>query len=432
MQASAQKKSSHRGSFSGFLLHLHPAKINSETLRFNLSFGLGGMALTLCLLLFLTGFLLLFTYEPTTLAAYTSVRALAVEAGFGNWVRNIHHWSANIVVVVAFLHLLRVYFTGAINIGRRLNWVLGVMLLLLILLSNLTGYLLPWDQLAFWAITICTSMLSYVPLVGANLQMLLGGAEVGASTLSTFFVLHVVFLPVTLIILAVWHFWLVRKAGGLIQVEGETASPPIRVSTSPHLVVREAAVGFSLVAIVLLLAIFVNAPLLDHANPGLSPNPAKAPWYFLGFQELLMHFHPTFAVCVIPLLLLFTLLSLPFLRDCSLPAGRWIGVAKGRVITFLAVVCGFLLTSIGVFADDLILTSAGGAVTFDWFYRGLLPTILSVAGLFSVIMLLRKVFSLNRVQSVLILFTFIIAVMLALTVVGIWFRGEGMQLVWYW
>ncbi len=432
MEVINKKQTSQRRSLSSFIMHVHPTVVARDTLRFTLSFGLGGMASTLCLLLFMTGVLLLLVYEPTTLNAYSSVRTLVNDSGFGSWVRNVHYFSANILVFIAFLHFLRVYLTGATNTGRQLNWVIGIVLLMLIFLSNLTGYLLPWDQLAFWAITICTSMLSYVPLVGESLQMLLGGAEVGASTLSIFFVLHVVFLPVTLIILAVWHFWLVRKASGLVQVEEETSSPPIRVSTSPHLVVREAAVGLSLIAIILLFAAFVNAPLLDQANPGLSPNPAKAPWYFLGFQELLMHFYPTFAVCVIPMLLLFTLLALPLLYDCSLPAGRWIGVAKGRAITFSTAVCGLLLTSIVVFVDDLTLASDGGAITFDWFYRGLLPTALIVVVLFSVILLLRKMFSLSRVQSGLILFTFIITVMLGLTVIGIWFRGEGMQLVWPW
>ena len=137
-------------------------------------------------LLFLTGILLLLVYEPSTERAYASILILTGEVPFGQWVRNIHHWSANLLAIVAVLHLLRVVLTGAFGSGRRLNWVIGLLLLFLLLSSNFTGYLLPWDQQAYWAVTICTGMLGYIPSVGIWLQELLrGGAEVAAGVAGT-------------------------------------------------------------------------------------------------------------------------------------------------------------------------------------------------------------------------------------------------------
>ena len=168
-----------------------------------------------------TGALLLFAYEPSPERAYGSVRAIVDRAPFGAFVRNIHHWAANGFLLVAFLHLLRVFYTGALHPPRRANWIVGLALLLLVVASNFTGYLLPWDQLAYWAVTIATGMLEYVPLAGgALLRAARGGSEVGPKTLSLFFVLHVALLPILLFVLTAFHFWLVRKAGGVMLPRG--------------------------------------------------------------------------------------------------------------------------------------------------------------------------------------------------------------------
>ena len=349
-----------RRSFSDFLLHLHPRTVPEETLRFNLSWGLGGMAAVLVGLLFLTGILLLLTYQPSIDYAYASILTLTREVQFGLWVRNIHHWSANLLVVVAVLHLLRVVLTGAFGPGRRLNWIVGLCLLFLLLSANFTGYLLPWDQLAYWAVTICTSMLGYVPVAGVWLQELFrGGVEIGPATLANFFVLHVAFIPGTLFILLLWHFWLVRRAGGLVQVDkGDQPETVNRLPAVPNLIIREAAVGLSLIAFVLVLSIIWNAPLLEQANPGMSPNPAKAPWYFLGFQELLLHLHPVFVVFVWPLLGVVALFYMPFWRDSALPTGVWFGSERGRKLAIWSAVIGVVATLLLVLADNLVLASA--------------------------------------------------------------------------
>ena len=213
------------------LVHIHPPTIPEETLRFRLSFGLGGMSATLVCLLIVTGIIQLLTYEPSVRGAYASVHEMYRQGGFGGWIRNIHHWSANLLVIVVVLHLLRVYFTGAIGPGRRLNWIIGLIILMLVLSANFSGYLLPWDQLAFWAVTICTSMMTYFPGIGLWLMELFrGGPDVGPNTLANFYGLHIACIPGALLLLLCWHFWLVRKSGGLVQVSKAGGGPVHRVA----------------------------------------------------------------------------------------------------------------------------------------------------------------------------------------------------------
>ena len=280
--------------FNTLVLHFRPTQLPEKTLRFSHTFGLGGMSLVLILLLFATGILMMFVYEPSPDGAYASITGLQDDVLFGRLVRNTHHWSANILVGVALLHLLRVFLTGGYHGPRQFNWVVGLGLLLFILVANFTGYLLPWDQLSYWAVTISTAMLIYVPWIGEWLQQLArGGPEISAATLIGFYTIHTTVVPALLIVFAALHFWRVRKAKGVVvpRKEGEAAEDkPENVLFLPHLLTREVAVACTLVAVVLLVAVFFDAPLGAEANPGMSPNPAKAPWYFLGFQEHLLHF----------------------------------------------------------------------------------------------------------------------------------------------
>ena len=419
-----------RRSITDLILHLHPPTVPRETLRVTLSWGLGGMAAVLVGLLFLTGILQLFVYQSSVDQAYDSVLILTREVPFGLWVRNIHHWSANLLVVIALLHLLRVVLTGAFGPGRRLNWTIGLSLLFLLLSANFTGYLLPWDQLAYWAVTICTSMLGYIPLCGPwLLELFRGGAEIGAPTLANFFVLHVALIPGTLFVLLLWHFWLVRRAGGLVQVEKDEQVPVERMPAVPDLVVREAAFGLALVAFVLILAILWDAPLLEQANPGMSPNPAKAPWYFLGFQELLLHLHPVFAAFVWPLLGAVAFLCVPFWRDSCLPTGVWFGSARGRTLAIWTTAVGAVATLALILADNLLLRSAT-TVTNTFITRGLLPTGLLIAlsaGFYFWLVRKRKY---TRAEIVMAGILLVLVVLTVCTIIGVWFRGPEMHLVW--
>jgi len=149
---------------NNILLHLHPASIPEGAIQFNRTFGLGGMAALLIVIQFITGIMMRFYYEPLPGNAYDSIIHLQNNVLFGQFIRNIHHWSGMFVVPIVFLHLLRIFYTGAFQNKRKINWLIGLALLMLVIFSNFTGYLLPWDQLAYWAITVSTAILQYIPL----------------------------------------------------------------------------------------------------------------------------------------------------------------------------------------------------------------------------------------------------------------------------
>jgi quinol-cytochrome oxidoreductase complex cytochrome b subunit len=278
------------------ILHIHPAKVVVSSLKWNYTWGLGGLDGLLMTILGLTGIVLINNYTPAAPQAYLDILELNSNVWFGELIRNLHHWSANLLIVVSVLHLIRVFITGAYRPPRELNWLIGVAMLLLVIGANFTGYLLPWDQLAYWAITVGTSIISYVPLIGNWLsRLILGGPEVGANTLLNFYSMHISFIPLLIFGLMSYHFWRVRKDGGLTLPNkmNQTEEPKIeRVTTIPHLVRREVIFAIVWIAIILVFAMLVPAPLEGIANPDVSPNPAKAPWYFMGLQELLLHFHP--------------------------------------------------------------------------------------------------------------------------------------------
>jgi quinol-cytochrome oxidoreductase complex cytochrome b subunit len=407
--------------------------IPARTLPFTQTFGLGGMCVVLILLLVATGVLLLFAYEPSVTGAYESVAKLRYDVPMGQFVRNAHRWSGNALLIAALLHLLRVFYTGAYRGPRAKNWSFGLVLLALVVVGNFTGYLLPWDQLAYWAVTIATSMLEYVPLAGPLLQRLLrGGDEVGAPTLSTFFVLHIVIVPVVIMPLMAAHFWLVRKAHGVIvpREEGD-ADPGLGplVPTSPSLTVREGAVALALIAVVFAFAVAMNAPLEAQANPGLSPNPAKAPWYFMGLQELLVHFHPLVAVLVIPLGAALLLLRLPSIDGDSATEGTWFISARGRRTAALGAGLGAGTALVAVLLDEYVLDLPARLPAIPSLVTaGFLPLAIFVAvgWLFLSWLKLREgATPAERTQA---LCTALLAAMIVLTVVGAGFRGRGMEL----
>jgi len=424
-----------RRSITDLALHLHPRSVPASTLRLTLSLGLGGMAATLVGLLLATGALLLFVYSPTAQGAYGSILTLTREVPFGRWIRNIHYLSANLLAGIVLLHGLRVFLTGAFGPGRRLNWIIGLVLLALTLAANFTGYLLPWDQLAYWAAAICVNMLAYVPLCGDWLAGLVrGGAEVGAGTLSTFFTLHVTVVPVLLFTFMGWHFWLVRKAGGLARTEpgpGEPAEE--RLPVAPDLLAREAAFGLGLVALVLCAAMFLDAPLLAQANPAMSPDPAKAPWYFQGFQELLLHLDPVFAVFVWPVLCAAALVALPFWPGSAGPAGVWFTGPGGRALAGYSSLAGAVaaagIIALDAFAPSLAQPGGLGGM-HGLIVRGLVPTAALLAGFTAGYALFVKKFGRSRAQAVMALALFGFAAMAVCTAAGVWFRGHEMRLVW--
>lgn len=198
------------------LYHLHPVKVKRHGVKLSYTLCLGGLSFFLFILLTITGIFLMFYYTPTVTQAYADTQALSTNVAFGSLVRNMHRWGAHLMVLTVFLHMSRVFYHGAYKPPREFNWVVGVVLLLLTLLLSFTGYLLPWDQLALWAVTVGTNMAGFVPVVGSQVKFaLLGSAEVTANTLLRWYVLHVLFLPFIIVIFMAVHFWRVRKDGGI-------------------------------------------------------------------------------------------------------------------------------------------------------------------------------------------------------------------------
>ena len=417
--------------FRSLLLHFRPRAVSSRTLRFNLTWGLGGMAAVLVFLLFGTGLMLKFVYEPFPGRAYDSILHLQNNVPFGQLTRNIHHWSANILLVIVFLHFLRVFFTGAFTVPRQFNWIIGLALFAGVILSNFTGYLLPWDQLAFWAITVSSSMLEYIPGVGAWLQeLILGGDELGPQTIANFYAIHTAILPALLLLVLPFHFWRIRKANGLVIPRSPDEDPESlgeKVETIPNLIIREVTVALVLLAIILVISMLFNAPLGGKANPGLSPNPTKAPWYFMGFQELLMHFHPLFSLFIIPLLLTVGLLMIPYINYQADTAGVWFCSGKGRRMAVIAVVTAITATVAGVLVDEFVIGSKQAGPNL--ISSGVLPFAIVLAGCIGFYFLMKKKFEATNNEAIQALFVLLVTSFVVLTIIGVWFRGSGMRLM---
>lgn len=200
------------GHWSSFLLHIYPVKIRRKELGFKYSWYLGVISTVLLGSLVASGVYLMFFYVPSPANAYTNIQTIQTEVPFGQYVRNVHRWSAHLMVLAVAMHMAKVFYRGAYKKPREFNWVIGVILLVLTLLMSFTGYLLPWDQLAFWAVTVGSEMSGYAPFVGEQTKgLLLGGQTVGSSALLRFYVLHVAVLPACLILGLMIHLWRWRK-----------------------------------------------------------------------------------------------------------------------------------------------------------------------------------------------------------------------------
>ncbi len=383
-------------SFTNFFLHLQPVRVSRHSLRPTYTFGLGLICFFLFLVLALTGVALMFYYVPSTTQAYDRMLDLRGAVAFGGFLRNMHRWAAHGMVAAVFLHMCRVFFTGAYKPPREFNWIVGVVLFLLTLFSSFTGYLLPWDQLAFWAITVGTSIAGYAPFVGKEMKfVLLGDSNVGQEALLRFYVLHVAVLPIVLSLFAAVHFWRIRKDGGLAKPEenedaGIVELPPLVLQTSsvgaavaqapvpirkftiqglvrgplvkvgklqedsvfswPNLLRAELFVFVLTVVGVLLVSFFFNAPLEEPVNVMHPPNPAKAPWYFLGLQEM-VSYSAFWGGIGVPTIEVVLLILLPYLDRKKIGIGRWFArerlLANSLFMTFA--ILNLILMVVGTF-----------------------------------------------------------------------------------
>ncbi|HET8646326.1 MAG TPA: cytochrome b N-terminal domain-containing protein, partial [Vicinamibacteria bacterium] len=388
---------------SNFLLHWFPAKISKASMAWNYSFWLGTISAALFFLLILSGLPLLFLYVPSVERAYASVKDIEWVVTFGSWIRSVHRLSAHLMVAAVFLHLVRVFLTGAYKNGagrgqrREWNWVMGVAMLLLTLFLSFTGYLLPWDQLAYWAVTVGTNIAASIPWIGPGVrELLIGGRNIDQPTLIRFYALHVIFLPAALGGLFAYHMWRVRKDGGLARADRvatlreKAADEPVRtktytllgvargtaptirtasleardltVNSVPDLVRRAAVAILGTFAVISVLASLVRSPLEEPANPLVTPNPAKAPWYFLWLQEIVTD--TTFTIggftvngaflggVILPGLLVGLLAAWPWLdRSAAAATGVWFhGSRRRQNLAFLLIVAAVVaLTIVGTF-----------------------------------------------------------------------------------
>jgi quinol-cytochrome oxidoreductase complex cytochrome b subunit len=464
--------------FGNVFLHLHPARVHRWSLRWWTTVGLGIVALSAFVLTVVTGVLLMFYYKPYPDVAYQSVKDIHFVVPTGQYMRNVHRWAAQVMVLAVFLHMARVFFTAAYRSPREFNWVIGILLLATTLGLSFTGYLLPWDQLAYWAITIganiaqspreitdALGITAFFDPGGFQKQLLLGSEEVGEEALIRFYLLHVMVLPMLLCGLGAVHFWRIRKDGGLVRpadadqrlgppspatfpvfteqpqktyqlaalVRGRSAAvnrgPENTVPALPHLFYAEVGVFMLTVAVCLLLSVLVDAPLKEIANPLVPENPAKAPWYFLGLQELVAH-SAFMGGIGIPTVALAGLALIPYLDRETEGTGEWFGGPGGRPLALQAAVVGLGL-AIGVEAI---------AIRYGWlrqWWAGtpqLLITLINPGTVLMVGYMLYSWMLVRRHRSIRAgavgLFVCFLCGFVVLTVIGTYFRGPNWEFYW--
>ncbi len=379
-----------------FFLHIMSARVHRHSLKFIATAGLGVITLVLFLLLAVTGILLMVYYKPAVDQAYDSMKDISAVVPTGRFMRNIHRWAAHGMVACVILHMARVFYTSAYKKMREFNWVVGMVLFVLTLLS-FTGYLLPWDQLAFWAITVGANIAQSPQEVtdalgitaqfdpgGMTKEILLGAHFVGQEALTRFYVLHCIVLPLVLTLVLGLHMWRVRKDGGLARpdepiserppgcdVDGSVKTwglmglmkgrtPAVgkelanTVPAYPNALYALAALAMLTTAVMLTLGYFFDAPLAEIANPAVPENPAKAPWYFLGLQEL-VGYSAFMGGVGIPSLAIIGLALIPYLDREEEDVGLWFGGSQGRRVALGSLVFTTVLT-VGM----LVLTVRAG------------------------------------------------------------------------
>jgi quinol-cytochrome oxidoreductase complex cytochrome b subunit len=449
-----------------FFLHIHAARIHKYSLRPTYTLGLGLIAFYLFIIEIITGILLMFYYTPSIERAYASIEDITYVVIAGGFIRNMHRWAAHGMVLVVILHMARVFYTGSYLKGRSFNWLIGIALVLITVLVSFSGYLLPWDQLAYWAVTIganiagsateLTDILGITQIFdpGGFIKLLLLGAHsVGQNALIRFYLLHIVFLPLIGAVLIGVHFWRIRKDGGLSRPENaseiimreegvspeelahsNSLSPLERESQQmilswPVALWAEGAVLMLTLAILTLVSYFFDAPLKDIANPAVPENPAKSPWYFLSLQEL-VSFSAFSGGITIPTLVILALASFPYLDREDHHIGLWFSGNLGKQITKNSIIY-----SVGITILMLVLV-----IQFGWL-RNLFPGIPQIiiifinpgtliAALYAVwsVYILKKCNS-TRLASM-ALFTCIFVGFFILTILGLWFRGPNWEFFW--
>ncbi|MCG6550925.1 MAG: cytochrome b N-terminal domain-containing protein [Candidatus Magnetominusculus sp. LBB02] len=327
--------------YNNFFMHIQSVKTHVNTLRPSYTLGLGLIVFFLFAFVFTSGIFLMVYYNPSIENAFRSVKNINHVVFAGKVIRNVHKWTGEGMIVFLFLHMARVFFTGSYKSGREFNWLVGIVLLILTFMLNLSGYLLPWDQLSYWAMVIVSNIMmspkeltdslgitKFLDVGTMTTDFVFAGLTPGKEALNRVYLFHVMLFPIAISIFVGIHFWRIRKDGGMTRPEeftpkdsdksyapmsdkvggifpthktyglmelatGKTRAVDRDVENTvmswPNLLIAELAVLMFTLAFALIYSYYVDAPLKEMANPLIPENPAKAPWYFLGLQELLSY-----------------------------------------------------------------------------------------------------------------------------------------------
>ena len=338
-----------------FLLHIRPKYYQRGSTWFTHTFRLGWFSVFFFIVETITGLVLMIFYAPSPETAYGDILNIMSNVPFGRYMRDMHRLGAELMVAVVVLHMLRVYLTGSYKHPRQFTWLTGVVLLLITLFLSFSGYLLPWDQLAYWAVTIGTSMAEAAPIGGKQLNLLLRGApDIGAGGLLRFYLLHILLLPLAAILFISIHYYKVAREHSisLPAVVEEGDLPPEekkraeeRVDLIPDLLTHELFLtAAGLFVMTLLVTFFYHAPLERHADPQRTPFHTKAPWYFLWLQGMLKLGDKTLMGVILPTLVIGLLFAVPYIdrNPSRLAKNRPIAIFLGMVFVVSIVILTYM------------------------------------------------------------------------------------------
>ncbi|MCZ7572740.1 MAG: cytochrome bc complex cytochrome b subunit [Ardenticatenaceae bacterium] len=340
-----------------FLFHIRPRYYQRGSTWFTHTFRLGWLSAFTFFIEVITGVILMIFYAPTPGRAYGDMLNILSNVPFGRFMRDLHRLGAEMMVIAVALHMLRVYLTGAYKHPRQFTWLTGVVLLLSTLLLSFSGYLLPWDQLAYWAVTIGTSMADKAPVGGREANLLLRGApDIGAGGLLRFYLLHVLFVPLLAILFISIHYYKVSREHSIslpaVIDEGEMDEDKRkfakeRVDLIPDLMTHELFLTVLVTAVMILSVVtWFHAPLEHHADPFVTPLDTEAPWYFLWIQGMLKLGDPTIMGVILPTLIFALLFAVPYIdrNPSRLGKNRKVAIAMGILSVMALVILSYMGT----------------------------------------------------------------------------------------
>ncbi len=310
------------------------------------------------LILGLTGILELFYYVPNPQEAALSVQTLTYLVPFGGFIRNLHYWSAQLLLIVSAIHLLRVIFTAAYRSPRRFNYLLGLGLFVLSILLDFTGYILRWDKDICYPLLTGTNLLKTIPLIGNFLHGLaLGGGEACSTGLLRFYIWHIFGLTIAAVILMVWHAFRVRRDGGVAVPPPQLRTDSSRISRN-KLVRREVLAMLVVGILLILLSSFVPAPIAAamQSTPAsigeAASRSAKAPWFFLWVQQMLKWGDPFIFGILVPVGILLVLALIPYIfpQPAEAEVGRWFPISN-RLAQIVVIVISLIVIVLTVIAN---------------------------------------------------------------------------------